>query len=151
MIEILPIAVGVGLVISLLFSEFFGLAPGGMVVPGYIALFLIRPWDVLATVVCAIATYFLVQLLSSLLILYGKRRTVLAILTGYILGMAFDWFFPGLEAFGDEKVRVIGFIIPGLLAIWLDRQGIVETLSTLTIVSVMVRMVLILVLGGNIP
>ncbi|MBI4224246.1 MAG: poly-gamma-glutamate biosynthesis protein PgsC, partial [Deltaproteobacteria bacterium] len=43
----------------------------------------------------------------------------------------------------------IGFIIPGLIAIWLDRQGVVETLAALAIVSVMVRLILMLILGGG--
>ena len=39
---------------------------------------------------------------------------------------------------------VIGFIIPGLIALWMDRQGWVETLSPLLTSSVVVRLVLIL-------
>ena len=43
MIDILTASIGIGLVVSLMFSEMFGLAAGGMVVPGYIALYLNRP------------------------------------------------------------------------------------------------------------
>ena len=35
--DLLPVSVGIGLAVSLLFSELFGLAAGGMVVPGYVA------------------------------------------------------------------------------------------------------------------
>ena len=34
MTDLLTVAIGIGLAISLLFSEMFGLAAGGMVVPG---------------------------------------------------------------------------------------------------------------------
>ena len=45
-----------------------------------------------------------------------------------------------------ECFNVIGFIIPGLIALWIDRQGWVETLAPLMTSSVLVRLVLI-VLG----
>ena len=38
-----------GLLVSLLFTELFGLAAGGMVVPGYIALYMTDPLSVVAT------------------------------------------------------------------------------------------------------
>ena len=40
MIDFLPLSIGIGLAVSLLFSEIFGLAAGGMIVPGYIGLYL---------------------------------------------------------------------------------------------------------------
>ena len=46
MTEFLPLSVGIGLAVSLLFTEIFGLAAGGMIVPGYIALYLTRPVEV---------------------------------------------------------------------------------------------------------
>ena len=54
MIELLTVAIGVGLAVSLLFSEMFGLAAGGMVVPGYCALFLNRPFNIALTLIAAL-------------------------------------------------------------------------------------------------
>jgi gamma-polyglutamate biosynthesis protein CapC len=146
MIELLPLAIGVGLAVSLLFAETFGLAAGGMIVPGYLALSLTRPFDVVLTVGTGLLTFVLVHALSSLLILYGRRRTVLTLLVGYLLAALLH------SAAGDyvtpmgTEIRLIGYVIPGLIALWLDRQGIVETLSTLLTASVVVRLVLV-VLG----
>ena len=50
---------------------------------------------------------------------------------------------------GAEEFTVIGYIIPGLIAIWIDRQGLVETLSALLTASVVVRLILILVFGAE--
>lgn len=154
--EILPLSIGLGLVVSLLFSEMFGLAAGGMVVPGYVALYMtpsgIVPVSV--TIATGFATFAVVRGLSSVLIIFGKRRTVLMILVGYLFGAiarallpsAFAAVhLPGLHA-GDHAV--IGYIIPGLIAIWLDRQGVIETVSTLLTASVVVRLLLVLVAGG---
>ncbi len=157
MIELLPLSIGIGLVVSLVFSEIFGVAAGGMVVPGYFAVFLTHPVPVLLTMAAGLATYFIVHSLSSFLIVYGRRRTVLMILVGYIIGALIRTMTTGAGVpfnmpQGSEHVaNTIGYIIPGLIAIWLDRQGIVETFSTLITASVVVRLLLIIFVGTELP
>ena len=53
---LVQISIGLGLVVSLAFSEFLGLAAGGMVVPGYFALGLGDPARVAMTLVVALLT-----------------------------------------------------------------------------------------------
>jgi poly-gamma-glutamate biosynthesis protein PgsC/CapC len=166
-LNLLALSIGIGLVVSLLFSEFFGLAAGGLVVPGYIALYLTRPFDVAATLVAALLTFFLVRIASTFVIVYGRRRTALMILVGYAVGVLMKTALAAaleataetvasaaipagetlsLLAAGREAVEagVIGYIVPGLIAIWLDRQGVVPTLSALVTSAVVVRLILIL-------
>lgn len=153
MAEVLTVAIGIGLAVSLLFTELFGLAAGGMVVPGYVALYLNEPLSILLTLFVAVATYFVVHLLSTFVIIYGRRRTVSMILVGYIIRILMD-FIP-LGSFGtidriageESSLAVIGFIIPGLIAIWIDRQGLVETLTALLAASVAIRLILIMIYG----
>ncbi|MHC4798914.1 MAG: poly-gamma-glutamate biosynthesis protein PgsC [Planctomycetota bacterium] len=148
MSEFFPLSIGIGLVISLMFSEIFGLAAGGMVVPGYIALHLTHPIDVLLTLGAAFLTFGIVHVLSNIIIVYGRRRTVLMILVGYLLGaFIHQTIGNNLEDFTQMEFAVIGYIIPGLIAIWMDRQGVVETLSSLLTASIVVRLILILALG----
>lgn len=150
MIDLLSLSIGIGLVVSLLFSEIFGLAAGGMVVPGYIALSLGRPLDVALTLVAAFLTYILVHALSTIIIIYGKRRTVLMILVGYLIGTLVRSLAAQSHTITDDTgYTVIGHIIPGLVAIWFDRQGPVETVSALLTASVIVRLVLILFFGSE--
>jgi gamma-polyglutamate biosynthesis protein CapC len=143
--ELLALSVGIGLVLSLLFTEMFGIAAGGMIVPGYLALNLTRPLDVLLTVGGGIATFVVVHTLSSFMILYGRRRTVVMILVGYLIAMVVRWGTGNYAHMQGTELQVIGFIIPGLIAIWLDRQGIVETLAALVTASVVVRLILVVV------
>jgi poly-gamma-glutamate biosynthesis protein PgsC/CapC len=164
-LNLLALSIGIGLVVSLLFSEFFGLAAGGLVVPGYIALYLTRPIDLGVTLAAALLTFFLVRIASTFVIVYGRRRTALMILVGYAVGVllktalaaAFEAsaeslaLIPaeqalGVAAAGREAVEagVIGYILPGLIAIWLDRQGVVPTLAALVTSAVVVRLILIL-------
>jgi len=86
--SLLTLSIGVGLAVALLFSELFGLAAGGVVVPGYIALFLTQPLSLAYTLVASFVTFALVRSSSSLFVLYGRRRTAMMILVGYLVGMA---------------------------------------------------------------
>lgn len=153
MAELLSVAIGIGLAVSLLFSELFGLAAGGMVVPGYFALALSRPIDVGLTVVAALATYLIVYLMSTFIIVYGRRRTVLMILVGYLVRILFNYLpmelVTSVESYASEQTQfqVIGYIIPGLIAIWFDRQGWIETLCALFTAAVVIRLVLVLIFG----
>lgn len=148
MTELLSLFIGCGLVVSLLFSELFGFAAGGLVVPGYFALYLDRPIAVITTMGVAFAAYMITKVVSGFAIIYGRRRTVLTILVAFILGFAARYLFTGqLEE--HAEVTVIGYIIPGLIAIWMDRQGSVETLCTLTTASVITRLIMILVTAGD--
>ncbi len=73
------------------------------------------------------------------------------ILAGYLAGIGARYLIgvAGLTATHETngELTVIGFIIPGLIAVWIDRRGIIESLSSLVIASVIVRLILILVLG----
>jgi poly-gamma-glutamate biosynthesis protein PgsC/CapC len=151
--DLLTVAIGIGLAVSLLFSELFGLAAGGMVVPGYIALYLNKPLDVALTILAAVVTYGLVHTLSTVMIIYGRRRTVLMILVGYLIGTLLQSLPIGMIELLElatsagpippSEIGVIGYIIPGLLAIWIDRQGMLETISVMLTAAVVVRLILI--------
>ncbi|MCU0849080.1 MAG: poly-gamma-glutamate biosynthesis protein PgsC [Spirochaetes bacterium] len=145
--NILTLSIGLGLVVSLLFSEILGIAAGGMVVPGYIALFINHPATIAITMIISLVTYFIVHSLSSIIIIYGKRRTVLMILVGFMLG----WLVKSVDSISlggnSIELTVVGYIIPGLIAIWMDRQGILETITALITSSIIVRLILILIVG----
>jgi poly-gamma-glutamate biosynthesis protein PgsC/CapC len=143
-------AIGLGLVISLIFFEGVGLAAGGMVVPGYIALNLTNPWEIAGTMLVAFATFGLVKLVSRFTFLYGRRRLVLTILLAFVLGTLYRN--AGIHQIAGVPVelQLVGFIIPGLMANTMEQQGVWETMSALLIVAVMVRMALILINGGEV-
>ena len=141
-------AIGLGLVVSLLFTEAVGFAAGGFVVPGYIALYLDRPFQVLGTVFAAILAYVGLRLCGRVFLIYGRRSLVLAVLLGFVFG-ALTSQIPTLAfASFDAGFTAIGFIIPGLLAYWMSRQGILQTLSAMAVAAVLVRLALIVLHGG---
>jgi poly-gamma-glutamate biosynthesis protein PgsC/CapC len=139
----LILSIGIGLVVSLLCTELFGIASAGMIVPGYLAIYVTKPTHILLTLAVATATYVVVRLLSTFLIIYGRRRTVIMILIGFLLGAATSHWARTLGL----QTTTIGYIIPGLIAIWMDRQSIPQTLASLAIVTGIVRLILVLVVG----
>ena len=168
-LNLLALAIGVGLLLTLLVTEAFGIAAGGLVVPGYMALKLMQPINFLLTILVALATFAIIRVLSSFAIIYGRRMVGITILTAYVIGALLELAIGGGVTFqlapaGAEMVQgdsatdnlnqqmgapifvelgVIGYIIPGLIALWFNRQGIMQTLSSLIITSVLVRLTLI--------
>ena len=141
-------AIGLGLVVSLLFTEAVGFAAGGFVVPGYIALYLAEPMRLLGTVLAATAAYLCVRFCSRFLVIYGRRTLVFAVLLGFIFG-ALTTRIPHLSFINMEgALSAIGYIIPGLLAYWMTRQGILRTLGAMLVAAVLVRFALIVLHGG---
>lgn len=143
------LTVGVGLVVSLLFSEFFGVAPGGIIVPGYLALHVDDPVQIGLTLAIAGLTWFAVRSFASVAIVYGRRRTVLMILTGFLLGSLARATLEAGTPVGPFEVNVIGYIVPGLIAIWMDRQGALPTVSTAVTASIVTRLAALLVLSAT--
>lgn len=145
----LTLSIGIGLLISLLFVGSLGLMTGGMVVPGYLALAMNHPGTVALTLLDALVIFGIVRLLSKWLIIYGRRRIALIVLIAFISGVLLRHAFASYYAvstFGQAFV-VIGYIIPGLIALSMDRQGIIETVSALLIAATIVRLLLILLIG----
>ncbi len=148
--NIIAISVGLGVIVSLIFSEFFGIIAGGLVVPGYIAIYMNNPLTIVYTIIVSFVTYFLVHSISSVVIIYGRRRTALMILVGFLLGEFVRTI--GSISLGNTLIefKIVGYIIPGLIAMWMDKEGIIETITSLTTSSIIVRLLLILFFGTEI-
>tara|TARA_B100000900_G_C20579598_1_gene716887 strand:- start:1873 stop:2316 length:444 start_codon:yes stop_codon:yes gene_type:complete len=143
----IEIAIGIGMVLSLFFTETLGVTAGGIIVPGYIALYMDDPVKIIVTFFVSIVTFLTIKSLSYFLLIYGKRRLVLSLLLGFLLGYISKIYFSDVNESYD--LSVIGNIIPGLIASWMDRQGVFRTISVILITSSIVAMILILVSGGK--
>lgn len=141
------VAIGLGLIVSLLFTEAFGLASGGMIVPGYFALQFGRPLDIVLTLVVALLTYVIVVGVSKFAIVYGRRRIVLMLLVGFLVSQSVRLLIAATSAMHPltgSCLEVIGYLVPGLIALWFDRQGLFETLGTVLTATAVVRLCLII-------
>jgi poly-gamma-glutamate biosynthesis protein PgsC/CapC len=133
----------IGVVVSLLLTEVAGVVAGGIIVPGYVALVLDRPAALLGFLIIGLASYSVIRLLRTRLLLFGSRRFAVAVLTGLSLSVVAqrvsDTLIPGpIEWAG------LGLIVPGLLAHQFDRQGILKTLAALAVAAPLTRLLTIL-------
>tara|TARA_Y100000994_G_C15464163_1_gene348169 strand:- start:153 stop:641 length:489 start_codon:yes stop_codon:yes gene_type:complete len=135
------IAIGLGMVISLFLTETIGVMAGGIIVPGYFALYLQNPVQTSITFIISWLTYFIISILSKFVLIYGRRRLILCLLLGFLLGYCFRL----IVVSGNLELNYIGFIIPGLIASWMDRQGVFRTISVILIVASIVHLFLILI------
>ena len=141
-------AVGIGMFLSLILTETIGLAAGGIVVPGYIALVLHNPVQVIATIVAGLITYLIIKLLSTYIIIYGRRLLIISILIGYLIAYV-TRIAPTISLNEvSMNIQTVGFVIPGLIAYWIARQGIIPTLSAMIIVASLVRLIIIIIHNG---
>lgn len=140
--------IGLGMIASFLMTETIGLAAGGIVVPGYFALALGEPERVAATLAVALAVFLIVRLLSHRMLLHGRRLLLMSVLLGYLLGYATRFVPPIRIQTARIEIQAIGYVIPGLVAYWMNRQGVVETISTLLVAAVFTRLIVIVLSGG---
>jgi len=140
------LAIALGMLISLMFSETLGVMGGGVIVPGYFAMHLQDIPSVLITFVIAYLTYLIIYFLSDYLLVYGRRRVILSLLIAFLLGLTARYFF----IINNSPLDYIGFIIPGLIASWYDKQGVLRTTSVVLIQSSIVHFILMLMYIYNV-
>ncbi|MBK6347693.1 MAG: poly-gamma-glutamate biosynthesis protein PgsC [Bacteroidales bacterium] len=144
----IELAITLGLILSLLSYEIFGLAAGGIVVPGYIALQLSHPDRFAGTLGVSLLAYLIIKVLGQYTFLYGRRQMVLSLLVGGLLANFSRHFLTIDIASTTVELQAVGWVIPGLLAHWFAKQGIFKTISVLFVSSVMVRFLIILTFAG---
>ena len=144
---VLRTAVFIGIAVSMVWYERKLLSPGGVVVPGYVAIFLLlRPMVVFYTLLLALLTSLLIGLASRYTILFGRRRFMVTMLVAMTLVFSLE-FVSGLFSDLHPGFQVVGIIIPGLIANEVHRQGLLPTFSTLAVVSGITAVVTILIAG----
>lgn len=134
-------SIAIGLLYGFVLFEWLGIVAGGLVAPGYLALYFNDPISIVVCLATALLTYGIVQLLSRYCILYGRRRFIVCVLLAFFL----QWTIIGnlmTAEFARGTLDLVGFIIPGLLANEMHRQGIGITLAALLVLSSLVWLTL---------
>ena len=72
--ELVRLAIMLGIIASMVFYNRYGVTTGGIVVPGYLALFVLSPTHIAATFLIALLSFWVVQgYLRPRLMLWGRR------------------------------------------------------------------------------
>jgi poly-gamma-glutamate biosynthesis protein PgsC/CapC len=129
----------IGVVLSILFLELTGISPGGLIVPGYAALFLSRPDRLALSAGIALATVWAVRFAGRYLVLFGRRRFAVFILAGFAIRAAAEALLPGFHP-SLGGLEAVGWLLPGIVASDLDRQGVLRTFPALAAVTALVKL-----------
>lgn len=124
-----------GVLLSLAFVWLTGTFPGGIIVPSYLVLFLREPERIAGTLLAAALTMVAYRVASEWFILFGRRRFAFLVLTGGLCAALGSGLLPFVFPVSLE-FRVIGWVIPGLIAHHMDRQGAVVTTAALVTATV---------------
>jgi poly-gamma-glutamate biosynthesis protein PgsC/CapC len=145
----IELAITLGLIFSLLSYEVFGLAAGGIVVPGYIALQLSEPDRLAGIFIVSLVTFLIIKALGNYTFLYGRRQMVMCLLVGCLLANFSRHFLLIDVTSSTVQLQAVGWVIPGLIAHWFGKQGIFRTICVLFITSVLVRLLVIIFFNGE--
>ncbi|WP_080873596.1 poly-gamma-glutamate biosynthesis protein PgsC [Oceanobacillus timonensis] len=138
----LYIALVLGVILSLLFSERTGIVPAGLVVPGYLALVFDQPIFIAVIFGISLLTYVIVTYgLSRFILLYGRRKFAAMLSVGIVLKLLLDFTYPVLP-FEILEFRGIGVIVPGLIANTIQKQGAIITIGSTLLLGALTFVIL---------
>ncbi len=133
-------SVALSIILSFISTEFVGVLTGGMISAGYLAYYFNSPTRIISTLLVAILITLAIKVLKNFLILYGRRRFMLSVLLSIFFVYIFQKMYFYLSAF-DVDLRIIGYIIPGLIANDMEKQGIIKTILSLLAISSIIYLV----------
>ena len=130
----LQTAVVLSVILGFLSSELLGILSGGLVSAGYLAFYFDQPYRLAATLLLSVVTCLIVKLLQHHIILFGRRRFMITVLLSIFLAEVIEWSF-FFTTTVNQDMRIIGYIIPGLIANDMEKQGILKTLLMVVILA----------------
>lgn len=132
--ELARLTIVLGIVVSTILYKRTGLTLGGVIVCGYLTLFIGQPIHILVTLILSYLTYQIVhKFLQKRLMLNGRKLFEVEILVGLIFQVS--WLVI-IGLFGVVNIELstlygIGFVLPGVIAHDMGRQGAPSTLGSI--------------------
>ena len=128
--EYVSLTLAVGIVLGLFYSRRTGWGCGGLVTPGLLALKATEPFPFLGVLLLGSVLGVLMKPISDRFTLYGRERVGVLLLCALIVRLLWrNEFFP-LDSLW------IGWVVPGLIAADVQRQGVFNTLCAVISCSV---------------
>ena len=131
--DVVRLAFVVGVITSVLLYERRHVTTGSIVVPGYIAVFLLQPIVLAVTaLVAGVAYWFVNRLLTRWVLLYGRVKFTVLVLVSMVLQIALLKTTPETAWLWESSAPLVvaaGYVVPALIAHDMGRQGIKKTLT----------------------
>ncbi len=144
-----------GIAVSMVMYERRHLTTGSIVVPGYIAVFIIHPLVIIATFINALLTYaFVNKFLSRHFLLYGRTKFTVLAVTSTAIQTALLRLSPSGTWLWEMDIPFftgVGYIVPALIAHDMARQGIKKTSRAVMIAGFIVVIPIALALLLDLP
>jgi poly-gamma-glutamate biosynthesis protein PgsC/CapC len=134
----------IGLFAGFIFYELTGISPGGVIAPAYFALFIYEPQKIAMTIVLALIIFMIMKFLSSHLILYGRRKFLIAVVLSFFLKLLLETQIQPMDVMKID-LQSIGYIIPGLIANEMGRQKVISTVLSLGVVTMVIFQISLLI------
>jgi poly-gamma-glutamate biosynthesis protein PgsC/CapC len=142
--EIVRFAFVFGICVSMMLYERLHLTTGSIVVPGYIAVFLVYPMVVVATFVNALLSYAIMNhFLRKHFMLYGKTKFTLMALISISIQTIMLKVSPSGPWLWESNIPLFvgaGYVVPALIAHDMGRQGIKRTTKAVLLAGVIVSL-----------
>jgi len=138
-IQLLPYGIIASVFLDLLAYSKFKARSGGFVTAAYLALFALRPLDLLFVVVASILTFMFVQFLTSRMVLaFGRTKLGIMILAGVVISWLFEIMIINLT--NGQFIPWSGFVvimptIASLIANDFAREGTYPTVVTTSLAT----------------
>lgn len=132
--ELARLTIILGIVVSTIIYKRSGLTLGGVIVCGYLALFVGQPIHIVVTLAIAYLTYQIVyKILQKRFMLNGRNLFEIEILVGLIFQVLWITI---IRLFGTINLDLtilygIGFVLPGVIAHDMGRQGARNTIGSI--------------------
>ena len=126
------ITIAIGILLGMFYFRQTGESPGGIITPGLVAMRFSNPQALCLSLGAALLLGVALRLFFRRFSVYGRQRVAFAMLCALAVRLAL----PG--EWGGEGFPWLGWVVPGLVAADVERQGIAATFSGLASVSVAV-------------
>jgi poly-gamma-glutamate biosynthesis protein PgsC/CapC len=142
--EIVRFAFVFGICVSMMLYERLHLTTGSIVVPGYIAVFLVYPMVVIATFANALMSYAIMNhFLRKHFMLYGRTKFTLMALISISIQTLMLKLSPSGPWLWESNIPLFvgaGYVVPALIAHDMGRQGIKRTTKAVLLAGVIVAL-----------
>jgi poly-gamma-glutamate biosynthesis protein PgsC/CapC len=132
----------VGVLASVLVYERFHITSGSIVVPGYVAVFVLQPLILLITLANALFSYWMVNhVLTKRLLLDGRNKFSTIMIISASVQVLLLKISPSTSYLWESNIPLlvgVGYLVPALIAHDFGRQGIKPTMKAVGMASALV-------------
>ncbi len=143
-------SIAIGLLLSILGAEIFGLSAAGLVVPGYLAYYLNQPLHLFVILLATVFTFLFEKIIAGFTILYGRRLLAVDVLLSFVFVYSLELMISWLGLPIPFIMDSIGYFIPALIVIFIGANGVLNTTLSALLLTLIVRFVLLVLNGAGV-